>query len=295
MCIGTSSASNWLFVVVLLSIFVIGGLLAILIDPGCAGAFRRWRQRQARRRLKKKLPGKNFQDKKCLCAAWDSNPAAVCAQFFRRFTNPPKKVEREQLMAELESAIEKGLQLCTLDYVAHFTDIYRKLLVVRTGEIAKSLAALHPDNAAFVIHQIAQDDAQTFRVFDETIREALEEGRTEWASVGPRLEQLRQNFARFHKIICPGFLSSIGNIIIGALTGAALGYVGIDSSFVIRNAARFTAGKWAGWNTQRDEEFGDQFVEALHEVPVACERINAAVRSSLTTALDSYLRHRLRH
>ena len=295
MCIATIWSDLWVLPAILLPSAAVVAMLFIRFDRASAVAFRGWRQRRVLRRLGRKLPSQIAKERQQLCAAWDANPAAECAKIFNRFRNPSKKVGLAQLADDVDAAIGLGCRLFETDFLERYGDRFDSLLVVRTAEIAKSLAAQQPTNAAFVIQKLAQNDEQLFQGFDGAIRQALAEGRRDFDIIRAHLAQLRENSARFRRILTPGFFAQIGNMIVGALTGAALGAVGIDSSFVIRKSAQFTAGKWADWRGKADEEFGDRFVEALEEVPFVCENMDGTVRQSLTAALDMYLQHRLRH
>lgn len=295
MHIATFWSGLWIIPALLVPMVAFSVLLAMKLDPAVAANIRKWRQRQVLRRLKRRLPAQIAQEQRRLCAAWDKNPAAQCAVIFNRFRNPSKKVEMAQLADDVDAAIGLGCSLFETDFLRRYGDRLDSLLEVRTAEIAKSLAAQQPMNSAFVIHKLAQNDEQLFQGFDAAIRQALAEGRRDFETIRAHLEQLRENAPRFRRILTPGFFEQIGNMIIGALTGAALGSVGIDSDFVIQKSARFTAGKWADWRGKANEEFGNKFCEAMEEVPIVCENMDAAVRLSLTAALDNYLQHRLRH
>jgi len=295
MCIATIWSDLWVLPAIILPLLTVGALLAIKFDPTCARAFRGWRQRYVIRHLTKQLPKQIANERQQLLRAWDGNPAARCAALFDRFINPREKKSRTEVADDVDMAVASGCQLFQSDFVDRYGDFYASLLVVQTAEIAKSLAAQQPANAAFVYHKLAQNDEELFRGFDASVRKALAEGRAAFAIIRAHLEQLRENSERFRRIIDPGFFANIGNIIVGALTGAALGAVGIDSDSVIRHSARFTAGIWADWTGKADEEFADKFCEAMTEVAVVSENMDAGIRRSLTAALDMYLQHKLQH
>jgi hypothetical protein len=293
--IATLWSDLWIIPALLVPMAAISVLLALKLDPAFAASFRRWRQRHVLRRLKRRLPAQIAQERRRLYAAWDKNPAAQCATIFNRFRNPSKKVAMTQLADDVDAAIGLGCSLFETDFLGRYGDRLDSLLEVQTAEMAKSLAAQQPTNAAYVIHKLAQNDEQLLQGFDAAIRQALAEGRRDFGIIQAHLEQLRENAPRFRRILTPGFFSQIGNMIIGALTGAALGAIGIDSDFLIQKSAQFTAGTWSDWRGKANEEFGNKFCEAMEEVPIVCENMDAAVRRSLTVALDNYLEHRLRH
>jgi hypothetical protein len=295
MCVAIMITDPWILPTVCLATLSVIALFAFKTDPTFAMAFRRWRQRQILRTLKKQLPTQLKKDKQHLCAAWDANPAAQCAAIFDRFKHPPKKVELEQLADDIDSAIETACRLFDDDFVSRYADVYSKLLVVRTAQIANALAAQQPANADFVIQKLTQRDDEVLRGFDASIRHALAEGRKDYELIRAHLEQLRENSGRFRRILTPGFFSKIGNILVGAVTGGLLGWMGTSSGFVISKSARFTAGKWADWRGKADEEFAEKFVAAVYELPTVCGHMDATVRRSVTDQLDLYLQHRLEH
>jgi hypothetical protein len=146
-----------------------------------------------------------------------------------------------------------------------------------------------------VIERLAQDEERLAQSFDPVIRGALADGQLDFEIIRAHLVQLRENATRFRGILTPGFISKYSNVIVGGITGAALGAIGINSNFLISKAAQFTASKWADWKGKLDEEFGDKFYAALDELPIVCENMDAAVRRSLTEALDRCLRQKLQH
>jgi hypothetical protein len=53
---------------------------------------------------------------------------------------------------------------------------------------------------------------------------------------------------------------------------------------------------WSNYMNKAEQEFGESFVNVLmQELPTVCERTNARVRQSLSSVLDDYIEHELRH
>jgi hypothetical protein len=71
----------------------------------------------------------------------------------------------------------------------------------------------------------------------------------------------------------------------------ALFSIGITDHFVITQAAKFTAGKWANWKDKTDEEVAQTYWAVLKELPSLFEKVDGDVRDSLTVATDTCLRN----
>ncbi len=288
-------SSIWIMLAVAVPIAGLCAYLTIRYDPTCAASFLRWRQKRALLRIRSKLPALMLKLHRDLWKAWDANPTAQCAKLFKRFVNPSQQVSSEQLSQDVNAAIIKARSLFDTDFLAKYAQMYRNALVVETSQVARLLASQQPDNSDFIYNKLAQDDTRLLQSFEVEICSALEEGRTYCVIINAHLQQLRDNFARFHKILNPGFLVKCASIIVGALTGVALGAIGINSDLLISKAAQFTATKWSNWKGDNDKEFGDKYVAAIYELPEVCESMDAAVRQELHDVLGRYIQHQQRH
>jgi hypothetical protein len=286
----------WLVVTIFL---IAAGAIPVLVikTAPCRGALKRYQQRRAIRRLRRKLPKELRKEKEQLCAVWRGNLAAQCASIFNGFKRPAKKADSsEELAGRVARALDTASSLFQEDFVSHYQDLYGKLLVVRTTEIAKALASEYPENAALVLERLAQNDREILRCFNESIREALSQGQGDRELIRAHLKHLVENLPRFGRLLTPGFFRKYSKFLVGAGAGVLLRELGVESPWLEFKAGQFAARMWGNFKNKAEEEFGNSFVKVLtEELPALCEHMDARVRESLSAALSGYIEHKFKY
>lgn len=318
-------ASIWLDLLVLVGLFfpvMIGlGLYAVKVDPTCAAAFEkakvslcdardhtrralvRWQQRARRNRICRQQQRvlkriRTYaaltvsEHKSVLLSIWDSsNPALKCAALFNRFVNPSHKAEISQVVADLEAAIRSGSLLFSEDFLTTYSTRFSTVLDQGTNNIIASLC--QRSSTAFIqpILRTSDIDAHQHEI-KRSVSEAFGSAHKTTEMIKGCIYQLDTHFERFRDLLTPGLFSQLTTLLVGAATGAILGGIGVDSDFIIRQAAGFTAGKWDDWKGKRDETFGNEYCEVLNQVPRLCEAMSSALTTGITQAVEKSCRQR---
>ncbi len=293
------AAAPWLDLLMLCGLiacmlFVLG-FIAYRRDSGFAVRARQFFQRFQLLVFRRSLPRVVREVAKRLAIQTETNPSIRCKQLFDRFVSPPCKKEPEAVLVDLHTAILAGSRFFESDFVEGYAAKMKIRLRVESVPLAQSLAGLNSGNESFIMKRLSWDDAFVAVQIESSINADALKGKCIYREVAERISLLREGFERFQEIVQPGIGREIAGILIGALTGGILGYVGIDSDSVIKTAAKFTVGTYDNWRSKSDEAFGNVYCGALYEIPMFCEYLDMFVRDAFKDATEEFLQYKLKH
>jgi len=170
---------------------------ALAVDPVARKKMLKWRCLTAIARRKKSLKRRLAAEKLKLLKEWDLNPAQQCAAAFVEELSQITDKTSGELRAEIvANAIGKAKNQ-QWDFVERFGQKYDQLIQINTKSVAIQMANSLPENAEYIMQNIALDDQAKDSYFDGEIRKALAKGTSSLNKIKLHIRKLEKAFIRF--------------------------------------------------------------------------------------------------